>query len=190
MPPTIAIVGRPNVGKSQLFNRLAGQKLSIVQDTPGVTRDRLYTDVVWRGRTVALVEPQAIAQGASLAKADLPFRTDDSWRAELRLRAGPVSFALDLRSRGRDPFTGALVHDASGVLELEKGPVSVAAFAAARQFDWRHEPGRVLALGEARYRITPNFHVWTLGGRVYRLEGPGAVGTWQLGGGIGGVLGF
>jgi len=142
-------------------------------------------------RASSLVEPEALAAGASLAKADVPFRTDDTWRAELRLRVGPVSFAADVRSRGRDPFTRALVHDASGVLEVEAGPVSASAFVAARQFDWGHNPGRVLALGEVRYRILPNLHVWTVGGRSYRLEGAGgATELWQLGGGLGGALGF
>lgn len=58
--PMIAIVGRPNVGKSMLFNKLAGQRLSIVEDTPGVTRDRLYTDCEWGGREFTIVDTGGI----------------------------------------------------------------------------------------------------------------------------------
>ena len=58
--PLVAIVGRPNVGKSMLFNRLVGQRLSIVEDTPGVTRDRLYAQCEWCGRTFDMVDTGGI----------------------------------------------------------------------------------------------------------------------------------
>lgn len=58
--PLVAIVGRPNVGKSMLFNRLAGKRLSIVEDTPGVTRDRLYSECEWSGRTFDIVDTGGI----------------------------------------------------------------------------------------------------------------------------------
>ena len=54
--PIIAIVGRPNVGKSMLFNKIIGRRLSIVEDTPGVTRDRIYGESDWRGRKFTLVD--------------------------------------------------------------------------------------------------------------------------------------
>ena len=64
MKPLVAIVGRPNVGKSMLFNKLVGQRLSIVEDTPGVTRDRLYAEAEWRNRKFDLVDTGGIEPSA------------------------------------------------------------------------------------------------------------------------------
>lgn len=58
--PILAIVGRPNVGKSTLFNALAGSRISIVQDTPGVTRDRIYADVSWNGLDFTMIDTGGI----------------------------------------------------------------------------------------------------------------------------------
>ncbi|MBQ3053792.1 MAG: ribosome biogenesis GTPase Der [Clostridia bacterium] len=60
MKPVIAIVGRPNVGKSALFNRLVGRRISIVEDTPGVTRDRIYADIEWRNIPISLIDTGGI----------------------------------------------------------------------------------------------------------------------------------
>ena len=60
MKPLVAIVGRPNVGKSHLFNRIVGQRLSIVEDTPGVTRDRLYAECEWNGVKFDVVDTGGI----------------------------------------------------------------------------------------------------------------------------------
>ena len=64
MKPLVAIVGRPNVGKSMLFNKLVGQRLSIVEDTPGVTRDRLYAEAEWLNRKFDLVDTGGIEPSA------------------------------------------------------------------------------------------------------------------------------
>ena len=64
MKPLVAIVGRPNVGKSMLFNKLCGQRLSIVEDTPGVTRDRLYAECEWCGHSFNIVDTGGIEPSA------------------------------------------------------------------------------------------------------------------------------
>ena len=58
--PVVAVVGRPNVGKSTLFNALAGERISIVQDTPGVTRDRIYAEVSWLNKDFTLIDTGGI----------------------------------------------------------------------------------------------------------------------------------
>ncbi len=68
--PLIALVGRPNVGKSTFFNKVAGRKISITEDRPGVTRDRLYTDAVWRDKHFTMVD----TGGLELKSEDIMWR--------------------------------------------------------------------------------------------------------------------
>ena len=82
--PIIAVVGRPNVGKSTLFNTLAGEKISIVEDTPGVTRDRIYADVTWLNHAFTLIDTGGIEPTSSdqmlthmRAQAELAMETAD-----------------------------------------------------------------------------------------------------------------
>lgn len=82
--PIVAVVGRPNVGKSTLFNRLAGERISIVQDTPGVTRDRIYADVEWLKYNFTLIDTggmeigsQEIIQRQIVEQAQIAIETAD-----------------------------------------------------------------------------------------------------------------
>ncbi len=97
-PATVAIVGRPNVGKSALFNRLIGQRLAIVEDTPGVTRDRLYAICEWRGRTFSVVDTAGIDPDADMAHGDA-FAEATRRQAEAAAHeADAIVFVVDAQS--------------------------------------------------------------------------------------------
>lgn len=94
MKPIVAVVGRPNVGKSTLFNKLIGQRLSIVDDTPGVTRDRIFGDCEWCGKTISLIDTGGIEP-----------KTDDVILSQMRAQANlaidmsqAIIFVVDLKS--------------------------------------------------------------------------------------------
>ena len=107
--PIVAVVGRPNVGKSTLFNKLIGKRMSIVDDTPGVTRDRIYGDAEWCGRKMMLIDPDGIEQG-----------TDDVILAGMRSQAelaidmaNVIIFVVDVKS-------GVTASDADVAAMLQK----------------------------------------------------------------------
>lgn len=92
--PLIAIVGRPNVGKSTLFNKLTGQRLSIMEDTPGVTRDRIYAPGEWCGKEFMLVDTGGIEP-----KADDVMLSKMRMQAQIAIDAADVIiFVVDLKS--------------------------------------------------------------------------------------------
>ena len=115
--PLVAIVGRPNVGKSMLFNKLTGKRLSIVEATPGVTRDRLYAQAEWRGRTFDLVDTGGIEPGTD--NQILSFMRE---QAEIAIAAATVIvFVCDIR-------TGMTAADqeVAGMLQRSRKPVVLA----------------------------------------------------------------
>ncbi|MDE6441433.1 MAG: ribosome biogenesis GTPase Der [Clostridia bacterium] len=112
--PLVAIVGRPNVGKSTFFNRVAGRKISITEDRPGVTRDRLYVDAEWRGKAFSMVDTGGIEMRSE----------DTMWReikkqAEVAIdTAQVILFFVD----GKEGLTTS-DYDVSDMLRRSKKPV-------------------------------------------------------------------
>ncbi|WP_078806126.1 ribosome biogenesis GTPase Der [Pilibacter termitis] len=96
--PTLAIVGRPNVGKSTIFNRIAGERISIVEDTPGVTRDRIYATGEWLGKEFHLIDTGGIEMG------DEPFMEQIKQQAEIAMEEAEV---IVLVVSGREGITDA-----------------------------------------------------------------------------------
>ena len=101
--PIVAIVGRPNVGKSTLFNKLIGQRLAIVEDTPGVTRDRLYGDCEWQGKEFLLIDTGGIEPNIDdgllahmRAQAQLAIDTADAILFVTDLHAGVTAQDADI----------------------------------------------------------------------------------------------
>lgn len=110
---TIAIVGRPNVGKSTIFNRIAGERISIVEDTPGVTRDRIYTKGEWLGRTFSMIDTGGIELS------DEPFMDQIKYQAEIAIEEADVILFIVSAKEG---MTDADEHVAK-ILYKSKKPV-------------------------------------------------------------------
>ena len=107
--PVIAIVGRPNVGKSTLFNKLIGKRLSIVDDTPGVTRDRIYGDCEWLGRNMLLVDTGGIE----------PY-SDDIILSQMRRQAQLAIESADVIVLVTDVRSGVIATDTEVAQMLQK----------------------------------------------------------------------
>ena len=115
--PLVAIVGRPNVGKSMLFNKLTGQRTSIVEDTPGVTRDRIYGECEWCNRTFSLVDTGGIEPGTDSEMLKFMRR-----QAEIGIElADAIIMVVDVRSG-----VTAADQDVATMLRKSKKPVCLA----------------------------------------------------------------
>ncbi len=107
--PIIAIVGRPNVGKSTLFNKLIGERRSIVEDTPGVTRDRIYGETEWRGKRMILIDTRGIEP-----------KTDNLILKQMRQQAQMAIDTADVIIFMCDVRTGLTANDRDIAVMLKK----------------------------------------------------------------------
>ncbi|AEG61148.1 ribosome biogenesis GTPase Der [Desulforamulus ruminis] len=122
--PIVAIVGRPNVGKSSLFNRIVGARIAIVEDMPGVTRDRLYQDAEWQGREFTLVDTGGLDFAEDVITAQI------RKQAELAIKeADAILFLVD----AREGLT-SIDQEVAGVLRRTDKPVLLVAN-KVEQFD-------------------------------------------------------
>ena len=115
--PIIAVVGRPNVGKSTFFNKISGQRLAIVDDTPGVTRDRIYADTEWNGKSMTLIDTGGIEPV-----------TDSELLRQMRIQAQIAIDSADVIVFLTDVTTGVTADDkdVATMLRKSKKPVIVA----------------------------------------------------------------
>ena len=107
--PIIAIVGRPNVGKSTFFNKLIGERRSIVEDTPGVTRDRIYGETEWRGKHMVVIDTGGIEP-----------KTDDIILKQMRFQAEIAIETADVIIFMCDVRTGLTADDRDIAVMLQK----------------------------------------------------------------------
>ena len=107
--PLVAVVGRPNVGKSTFFNKISGRRISIVEDTPGVTRDRIYADCEWLGRPFTLIDTGGIDP-----------RTDDLLLRQMRRQAEIAIETCDVILFFTDGRTGLTADDEDVAVMLRK----------------------------------------------------------------------
>jgi GTP-binding protein len=116
--PLVAIVGRQNVGKSTLFNRIVGQRMAIVEDLPGTTRDRLYGDAEWQGRIFALVDTGGLVLGSG-----------DDLLARVRMQAQQAAADADVIVFVTDVLDGvtATDQDIVDILRRTQKPIILAA---------------------------------------------------------------
>ena len=112
--PLIALVGRPNVGKSTFFNKVAGRKISITEDRPGVTRDRLYTDATWRGKNFTMVD----TGGIELKSEDVMWK-EIAKQADVAIDTADVILFFTDGREGLHPSD----YDVADILRRSKKPV-------------------------------------------------------------------
>jgi len=106
MKPLVAIVGRPNVGKSTFFNRMLGEQVAVVEDLPGTTRDRIYGDTDWNGRDFTLIDTGGLELGSNIPAGQVglngqPGDIMRNVRAQVELaieEADVIVFMVDARS--------------------------------------------------------------------------------------------